>query len=253
MGRSESKDAFNTSKQQSQQDQSNAQAALGSENAAVGDYRNSLNNYMGSMWNTYRPGGEFAQDTTNEVASATQGGQGSLEDYFYNMGKRTGGGTTPQMTASAEEASRASRRDAAQELTQADMQRQAALGHAEEYYTGGLGSIPGMYGSQYASSLGGANSAMGNATNAAQVPGFWDTFGSAFASQLGKGVAGSVTPGGAGAAGAGSCWIAEAIYGIDDARTHLVREWLNREFIRRPVGKLVMALYLRFGRKHQQA
>ncbi len=123
------------------------------------------------MWNTYRPGGEFAQDTTNEVASATQGGQGSLEDYFTNVGKRTGAGTTPQMAASAEEASRASRRDAAQELTQADTQRLAALGHAQEYYSGGLGSIPGMYGSQYATSVGGANSAMGNATEAAKFRG----------------------------------------------------------------------------------
>jgi hypothetical protein len=190
MGRSQSTEAFNISKQQSQQDQANAQKALGSENAAVDDYRNSLNNYMGSMWNTYRPGGEFAQDTTNEVASATQGGQGSLEDYFSNMGKRTGAGTTPQMAASAEEASRAGRRDAAQELTQADTQRLAALGHAQEYYAGGLGSIPGMYGSQYGTSLGGANSAMGTATEAAKVPSFWDTFGSAFASQLGKGLAG---------------------------------------------------------------
>lgn len=191
MGRSQSSDAFNTSKQQSQQDQSNAQAELGAENSAINNYGNSLNDYMGSMQNTYKPGGQFAQDTTNEVASATQGGQGSLEDYYSNMGKRTGAGTTPQMTASAEEASRASRRDAAQQLTQADMQRQAALGHAEEYYTSGLGSIPGMYGSQYATSLGGANNAMENATNAAKTPGFWDTFGSAFANGLGQGLTGA--------------------------------------------------------------
>lgn len=48
--------------------------------------------------------------------------------------------------------------------------------------------------------------------------------------------------------GAG-CWIAEAIYGSDDLRTHLVREWLNTHFIQRPTGKHVMRFYLRFGQR----
>jgi hypothetical protein len=43
------------------------------------------------------------------------------------------------------------------------------------------------------------------------------------------------------------CWIAEAIYGTDDPRTHLVREYLNGPFRETAFGRLVMSLYLRFG------
>lgn len=44
------------------------------------------------------------------------------------------------------------------------------------------------------------------------------------------------------------CWIAEAIYGTDDLRTHLVRAYLNGPFKQTTLGRFVMALYLRFGR-----
>jgi hypothetical protein len=43
------------------------------------------------------------------------------------------------------------------------------------------------------------------------------------------------------------CWIAEAIYGVNDLRTHLVRAYLNGPFDRTPLGHFVMQLYQRFG------
>jgi len=39
------------------------------------------------------------------------------------------------------------------------------------------------------------------------------------------------------------CWIAEAIYGVDDTRTHLVRAWLNGPFGETLIGSAVMATY----------
>jgi hypothetical protein len=45
-----------------------------------------------------------------------------------------------------------------------------------------------------------------------------------------------------------SCWIAEAIYGIDDVRTHLVRAWLNGPFTETAMGEAVMWLYRKVGR-----
>lgn len=51
------------------------------------------------------------------------------------------------------------------------------------------------------------------------------------------------------AAGAAGCWIAEALYGIDDPRTHLLRSWLNLEFKQRAFGRIVMAVYLRYGQR----
>lgn len=60
---------------------------------------------------------------------------------------------------------------------------------------------------------------------------------------------GSISLPGAGGSTAtiGSCWIAEAVWGKTPA-TWLVRVWLNTRFIKHPAGRVVMALYRRFGR-----
>jgi hypothetical protein len=55
--------------------------------------------------------------------------------------------------------------------------------------------------------------------------------------------------GNSGGSGSGGCWIAEAIYGVHDVRTHLVRAWLNGPFRQTVSGRVIMALYLRFGRR----
>jgi hypothetical protein len=48
-------------------------------------------------------------------------------------------------------------------------------------------------------------------------------------------------------AAGGACWIAEAIYGVDDTRTHIVRAWLNGPFADTVIGGAVMRLYLAIG------
>ncbi len=48
--------------------------------------------------------------------------------------------------------------------------------------------------------------------------------------------------------GGKGCWIAEAIYGPDDMRTHLVRAWLNGPFKQTRTGRVVMAVYVAIGR-----
>ena len=248
MGRSESKDAYNTSKQMAQQNQANAQVSLGNENKAITDFSKSIDDYGNFINTEFAPGGQFDTAENNLATSVTAGGKNSLQDYFSGLGNRTGAGTTPQMIAATEEASRQGERDTANFLNQALLARIGALGHGEETVMQERGAIPGMYGGQYSTSLGGANSAMGNATSAAQTPGFWDTFLPALAggaAQVGFGF----TPGAPGNAKGGGCWIAEAIYGVDDLRTHLVREWLNTEFVLHPVGKAAMEAYQRFGRQ----
>jgi len=44
------------------------------------------------------------------------------------------------------------------------------------------------------------------------------------------------------------CWIAEALYGSDDARTHLLRAWLSVVYDERRAGWECVALYRVFGR-----
>jgi len=240
MGRSESKQVTQQQMQQSAQDQANAQASLAGENAAIGNAQKAIGQYGSSIWNTFRPGGEFSKNMTTLATSANSGGQNSYEDYLNNMATRTGSGSTPQMVAASEEANRQGRRDVATTLENDENARIAALENGLETKEGMLAQIPGMYGGEYSASLGGAGTAGGNAANAAKTPGFWDTFLPA--------LAGGAATVGAGFTPHGGYWIAEAIYGVDDARTHLVRGWLNTEFKKSLLGRLVMALYLRVGR-----
>lgn len=200
MGRSESKDAYNTSKQMAQQNQANAQTALADENKAITNYDNSINNFDNFTHSEFDPGGEFDKAETNLATSVTAGGKNSLEDYFSDIGTRTGTGTTPQMIAASEEAARQGERDTGNFLNQATLARIGALGHGEETVLQAKGAIPGMYAGQYATSLGGANSAMGTATEAAKTPGFWDTFLPALAGGASQ-VAFGFTPGAPGKAG----------------------------------------------------
>ena len=46
----------------------------------------------------------------------------------------------------------------------------------------------------------------------------------------------------------GSCWIAEALYGVEDPRTLLLRAWLRRAYDERRAGWPLIALYTTFGR-----
>ena len=54
---------------------------------------------------------------------------------------------------------------------------------------------------------------------------------------------------GKGIGGLFGCWIAEAIYGVDDLRTHLVRAWLNGPFKQTKFGSVVMKLYMKYGER----
>jgi hypothetical protein len=45
-----------------------------------------------------------------------------------------------------------------------------------------------------------------------------------------------------------ACWIAEALYGVDDPRTHLVRAWVTEIYDDRRPGWMFVGLYRIFGR-----
>ena len=189
MGRSESKQAYQDSSAMAKQNQANAQTALANQNSAIQNLGRGISDFR--RWNQreFRPGGEFIRDQDVLATSANAGGQNATEDYYRNLANRVNL-TTPQMTAAAEEASRQGRRDVSQILRNADLQRIAALGHGEETALSAESAIPGFYGQQYSSSLGGATSQMGNATSAARTPGFWDTFLPALAGGAGAAAGG---------------------------------------------------------------
>lgn len=72
------------------------------------------------------------------------------------------------------------------------------------------------------------------------------------ASQQKPGLLGSLVSGAASVGGAAVtkyCWIAEALYGEDSAKTRVLRHYLSTIFRRTIRGKMIMALYGVFGKK----
>jgi hypothetical protein len=82
MGRSESKDAYNTSKQMAQQNQANAQASFGNENKAITDFSKSIDDYGNFINTEFAPGGQFDTSESNLATSVTAGGKNSLQGLF---------------------------------------------------------------------------------------------------------------------------------------------------------------------------
>jgi hypothetical protein len=101
--------------------------------------------------------------------------------------------------------------------------------------------------SLFQSAVGGRNNSLGNLTELGKAG--YDMWGNIISSGLQA--AGTVASGGlsGGKGGQKPCWIAMAIWGDDDLRTLVVREWLCTEFVKSRFGKFVMSLYLRFGQR----
>jgi hypothetical protein len=103
--------------------------------------------------------------------------------------------------------------------------------------------LSGMNPNSYASSANASGSDVNGAVQAeaAENNGWMSVVGGAL------GGVGSVI--GGGLAGGKICWIAEVIFGVDDARTELVREWLNVEFgVRHWYGRATVFIYRLIGK-----
>lgn len=94
----------------------------------------------------------------------------------------------------------------------------------------------------YGTATGGRSSALGNLTQLGLASyGPWNAA---------IGAAGAVGAAALGKPPAAGCWIAEALYGVDDPRTLLMRFWLNNVWAKKSrLGSLVMKFYLRFGER----
>ncbi len=91
-------------------------------------------------------------------------------------------------------------------------------------------------------SLGNAGTTTSNVLNSqeqqkAQTIGIFTSLASAAGEAAGGGAFGKI------------CWVAEAIYGVDDMRTHLVRAYLIGPFRETRFGRMVVALYAATGRQ----
>lgn len=121
--------------------------------------------------------------------------------------------------------------------------RNANAGLKQQQHDKALSGLEGLYGTN----VGASNQALGNVaplvnadTNAEKAS--WDAFNN---------ITGAITDAATAASGFGKkgCWIAEAIYGIEDPRTHIVRAWLNGPFRATFIGNAVMNVYLAVGQQ----
>lgn len=243
MGRSQSNQAFQQSEGQSAQDQGNAQSALSGTNQALQGYDSNLANFMKFGRATYGQNGEFAQDQ-NVIANTTAAAGNKANQTNMALNAMRTGANTANYAPAAATAQRQSEQDVTSQLANADATRLQNLTNINQYGVQASALPAQIQSSLYGSSLSGANGAGSNAVNAAKTPGFLDTFLPSLvgaAGQVGAGYAQGL---------AKNCWIAAELYGgWSDPRTIAVRKWLNTEFVKRPVGKMVMALYLRYGKR----
>ena len=176
MGRSESKQAYNDSRAAQQQSGAQAQQALNSTNDAVSKYEDNLNNFMNTGRAMYAPGGEYDRENTLLGTSVSSGGAESTADQLSDYDKRTGGMNSAQMGAASEEVARSNQRALTQFLAGAADDRMNKQMTVEQYGVGASALPADVYSRIYGTATGGRDSALGTETQAAQTPGFWDTF-----------------------------------------------------------------------------
>lgn len=188
------------------------------------------------------PTGMTAEDKANANTSAQQSvgggesaavGQGALR----SARTRNAGGADAAIADAARQSGR-NLSDAALKTELTDAQMKAQNQRAAE---AGLGNL-------FSENLSGGNQALGQVAgdvnaNSEALKASWTGFNSIYGPLVEA--AGKA----AGGYAAGGCWIAEAVYGVDDWRTHTVRAWLNGPFRETFMGSLVMDTYLAIGKQ----
>lgn len=193
----------------------------------------------------YGASGIAAMDTAAQQSTggSTAGAVGKLNQMAARTRNKGG------FQIAGDEAARQGARQNSQEAVQVQsaneqlkqQQKQAGLVGEAGLYGENLSTILGALGAEN-SSLGqqtGANNSEVNAGNSGWLQNTMGLLGSL--GSLGSGV---------GAAAKGICWIAAELYGgWNDPRVSIVREWLLGDFSRSILGRVVVALYRRFGER----
>lgn len=247
LDRSTSGKIANQSIANSQQDQSNATSALGATNTALGTYSNNLNNFMKFGRSTYGANGTFMKDENTLANTTAAAGETNLKGNLALNALKTGANTAGYADTAAE-SQREGEQAVTSQLAGADASRLQQLTAVNQYGVQASALPAEVQAGIYGTSVGGANSALGVASSASAAdPSFADTLPGDLTAAIGA--AGNV---GAAAVKGGGCWIAAAVFDEDFAtgvKTGLVRNWLHEEFARRPAGRILVPLYLRFGER----
>jgi hypothetical protein len=184
MSRGQSTQAFNTASGENATDFGNAQSAFGSTEDAIGNYDSQLARFVSA--NPYTKGGEFDQTINTGLSNVSDAGSNSLRSTLQSQALRTGQNSAAD-AATAEAGAQQNTRNLSAALAGAQQQRIASEAGYNQAALGASGLPINAYQSLYGSSQNAADSTLGDETQAAKVPGFWDQVGSSLAGNLGKG------------------------------------------------------------------
>ena len=254
ISRGQQQQVLNTASSQNATNFGNAQSAFGQTQNDVGDYTNALNKYVSA--NPYVQGGQYDQTINAGLANTSDAGANSLAGALQSQAKRTGMNSAAD-AATASSMAQANTRSLSADQAAAQQQR---IGSDASYNQTALNASATP--AQLESGLYGTSGSQGNQElstqeSAAQTPSFWDEVGSGLTQGLGGALGGtSYNTGtgnwniGGGGGGGRGCWIAAELYGgFYETRTILVRNWLHTEFTKHLFGRVVVALYMRFGER----
>lgn len=206
-----------------------------------------------------------------EAALASQVGgislpafQKAIETWTAILGGDTGK-TTP-FVAPAAEAANASYSQAAKNIlasTQRGGEQEAMLAGNEIAKAGQISSIlPQLMATALQTLTGAGQSGTGMSMQGTQgAAGIFGNNAQTYASEANakSNMLGQMAMGAGQAAGsyagarAGGCWISEAIFGVDDVRTHLLRFWINFVWAQRLAGSVFRFVYIATGKRVAKA
>lgn len=187
MSRGQQSDVISTAKSQNATDFGNAQTALANTQTDIGDYKDQLAKFVSG--NPYTKGGEFDSTINTGLANASDAGSNSLKGALQSQSLRTGQNSAAGL-ATAQSGAQQNTRDLSAALAGA---QQARIGSEAGYNQQALGATTTPItaeSSLYGTAGGQAGGALNTQAGAASTPGFWDTLGDSFGSQLGKTLAG---------------------------------------------------------------
>ena len=183
MSRGQSTQAFNTASGDNATDFGNAQSAFGSTEDALGNYNNQLAKFVSG--NPYTQGGEFDQTINPGLTNVSDAGANSLAGALQSQARRTGQNSAAD-AATAETGAEQNTRNLSSDLARA---QQTRIGDEAGYNQTALGAtaLPvSANQSLYATAQNAADGTLGDETQAAKTPGFWDELGTSVAGSLGK-------------------------------------------------------------------
>lgn len=225
-----------------------AKEAATTANANAGTYANNSANLYSSLApqliaESAHPAGFSQPDLAamNTDAQQSAGGTGSAavgQGLLHAARTRNAGGADAAIGAGV--------RDASQELSKNALGIRTNNARMKEgQRRAALGGLQGLTGTE----LGGSNQALGVVPDAVNADVNAENASWNGVKYILDPILAAASSGAGSFAKAGGCWIAEAIYGVDDIRTHQVRAWLNGPFRSSWFGNSVMTVYLAIGRQ----